>query len=269
MSMRWRALLSATVLIVSTLGATAAIEPQVETVPASGTLVSARFVTHRGETVAVETVSFPRQRVSLRILDYPQGGPLRATVLAAVQSDVVAAINGGYFTGNYQPDGLLEIGSIVHVPARAGLSGIVGADANGAPVVIPAASADTTTLRDAVQSGPFLVDPGGRHGIRRDDGQRAMRSFVILNENRIGLGVSSRCGLYDLATALVESPQIFGFNHIERALNLDGGPSTGFAVRRSDGRIESIIAESTRLRTVVAIVQRSASPVPSAEPNPP
>ena len=157
---------------------------------------------------------------------------------------------------------MLEIDGVVRQPARVGLSGVVGSASDDAPVVAVAEGIDTAKLRDALQTGPFLVDPGGAHGIRRDDGKRAQRSLVILTKDRIAIAVTSRCGLYDLATALVRSPWLFGVDHVERALNLDGGPSSGFAVRLLSGDVESV-PESTRLRTVLTIVERSPSPTPS------
>jgi hypothetical protein len=254
------------------LAATGALSPEysasIDALPVGGLLWHSSFTTPGGETVTVETAVFRRDRVTVRISDYPEGGTTGETVLRSLQPRTVAAINGGYFTEDYRPDGLLELAGVVQQPLRSGLSGVVGSAVDDAPVVLPAAGIDTAKLRDALQSGPFLVDPGGANGIRRDDGQRARRSLVILGKNRIGVGVTTRCGLYDLASALVRSPWSFGVDRVERALNLDGGPSTGFAVRLLSGRIESV-PESVRLRTVLTIVERSPTPAPSAQPKAP
>jgi hypothetical protein len=160
---------------------------------------------------------------------------------------------------------LLEIDGVVRQPARTGLSGIVGSAPDASPVVALAEGMDTAKLRDAVQSGPFLVDPGGEHGIRRDDGQRARRSLVILSADKIAIAVTSKCGLYDLATVLLQTPEVFGVDRVERALNLDGGPSTGFAVRLPSGDVD-ILAETARIRTVLVIQRRSGPEGPPKLP---
>ena len=222
-----------------------------------GTFVRAGFIAPDGHAVQVQTAVFPRDLVTVRIVDYPYGGPIGETVLRSVQHDVLAAINGGYFTADYRPDGLLEVDGVVRTPVRAGLSGFVGSASDDAPVVALADGVDTAKLRDALQGGPFLVDPGGAHGIKRDDGQRARRSLVILTADKIAIAMTAKCGLYDLATALLQSPEIFGVDHVERALNLDGGPSTGFAVRLPGGEVD-VVPETGRLRTVLTIQRRSA-----------
>ena len=245
-------------------GVAASPDPGISLQPLAtiGLLVQSDFVSSDGGLVHVEAATFPRDRVTLRVVDYPNGGPRGETVLLSLQLGGIAAINGGYFTEDYRPDGLLEVDGVVRQPARGGLSGVVGSSSDDAPVVALAEGIDTAKLRDALQTGPFLVDPGGAHGIRRDDGKRARRSLVILTKDRIAVAVTSRCGLYDLATALVRSPWFFGVDDVERALNLDGGPSSGFAVRLSSGGLESV-PESTRLRTVLRIVARLPSPAPS------
>jgi hypothetical protein len=260
---------AAALTVLATCAAASAAEYRstFEVLPAPGfLLVKSFFFARDGAVVKVETASFRRDRVTLRVIDYPDGGPTGEMVLRALDRGVLAAINGGYFTDRYEPDGLLEIAGAVRQPARPGLSGVVGSTIAGDPIVELAGNVDTGKLRDAVQSGPFIVDPGGTVGIRRDDGQRAPRSLVILTPKYIAISVTARCGLYDLANALVRGPGSFGVDHIDRALNLDGGPSTGFAVRQRNGEVESV-RESARLRTVLAIVERAQSPAPSVTPS--
>jgi Phosphodiester glycosidase len=265
-----RAAVAALAVLATTSGSTSAAEyhSTFEVLPSPGfLLVKSFFFARDGSVVDVETASFRRERVTLRVLDYPDGGRKGEMVLRAMDQGALAAINGGYFTNQYQPDGLLEIAGVVRQPARRGLSGIVGSTIDGDPVVELVDDADTAKLRDAVQSGPFIVDPGGHNGIRRDDGQRAARSVVILSAKFVAVSVTAQCGLYDLANALVNSPATFGLDHVDRALNLDGGPSTGFAVRRRTGDVE-IVRESARLRTVLTVVERAPSSAPSTSTQP-
>ncbi len=255
--MRTRArVVTAALLVIAALGA--APEPSSSVQPlALGSLVVSQFVTARGDVVHVEAAVFPRDRVTIRVVDRPLGGPPGQIVRRAMEPKALAAINGGYSTGRFAPDGLYEIDGRVRQPARSGLSGVVGSTKDGTPIVARPDEVDAGSIRDAVQSGPFVVDPGGANGIRSDDGSRARRSLVVVSDGSIAFAITSACGLYDLAQALVASPQTFGVDRVERALNLAGGPSTGFAVRLPSNDIHSV-PETFRLRTVLTIEQRAA-----------
>ena len=139
---------------------------------------------------------------------------------------------------------------------RPDLSGIVGSALDDAPVVVPTGAIPTAALKDAIQAGPFIVDPGGLPGIHSDDHQHARRSIVMLSEDSIAVAYTSSCTLYELMTALLRSPRTFGVERVERALNLSGGPSAGFAVRLPGGDIEAV-PELYRVRTVLTIQART------------
>ena len=238
------------------LGAAPASAPSVEPL-ALGTLVRSSFVASDRNVVQVQTAIFPRDRVTIGIVDYPLGGPVGETVSRAFSPPVVAAVTGGFFVGGYRPKGLLEIGGSVREPARDDLSGIVGSLADETPVVIPAKGVATAALKDAIQAGPFVVDPGGSFGIRSDDRQHARRAIVLLAGESIAVALTSSCTLYELAEGLTRSPAAFGVERVERALNLSGGPAAGIAVRLPDGRVEGD-PERIRIRTVLTIRRRAA-----------
>jgi hypothetical protein len=245
------ALLAAT----ATLGAAPAGAPPAEPL-ALGTRVRSSFVASDRRTVQVQTAIFPRDRVTIGIVDYPLGGPVGETVSRAFTPEVVAAVTGGYFGAGYNANGLLEIGGRVREPARADLSGIAGSMADETPVVVRTADVSTASLKDAVQAGPFIVDPGGKFGIRSDDRQHDRRAIVFLAGDSIGVALTSSCSLYELAEGLTRSPAAFGVERIERALNLSGGPSAGIAVRLPNGRVEGD-PERIRIRTVLTIRRRA------------
>ena len=224
---------------------------------AMGTLVRSSFVASDHRTVHVQAAIFPRDRVTFGVVDLPLGGPVGETVSRAFSPAVVAAVTGGYFGPGYRPNGLLEIGGRVHDPARADLSGFAGSLTDGTPVVAPISYLSTASLKDAIQAGPFIIDPGGKFGIRRDDGQHARRAIVILSDDAIGVALTSSCTLYELAEGLTDAPAAFGVDRVERALNLSGGASAGFAVRLPDGRVESD-PERIRIRTVLTIRKRAS-----------
>lgn len=239
----------------ATLAAAPASSPSIEPL-ALGTHVRSSFVASDHRMVQVEAAIFPRDRVTIGIVDYPLGGPVGEMVSRAFSPDVVAAVTGGYVGARF-PDGLLVLGGTVREPAhaRAGLSGVVGSMADQTPVIVPAASASTASLKDAIQAGPFIVDPGGAFGIRSDDRQHARRAIVYFAGNSIGVALTSSCTLYELAEGLTQSPAAFGVERVERALNLSGGPTAGIAVRLPNGRVEGD-PEQVRVRTVLTIRRR-------------
>jgi hypothetical protein len=118
---------------IATLGAAPASGPTVESLTL-GTHVRSSFVASDRRTVQVEAAIFPRDRVTIGIVDYPLGGPVGEMVSRAFSPDVVAAVTGGYVGARF-PDGLLELGGTVREPAhaRAGLSGVVGSMADKRP----------------------------------------------------------------------------------------------------------------------------------------
>ena len=247
----------AIVAATATLGAAPASGPTSEPL-ALGTHVRSSFLTSGRREVQVEAAIFPRDRVTIGIVDYPLGGPVGETVSRAFSPEVVAAITGGFFVAGYRPKGLLEIDGRVREPARADLSGIVGSMADETPVVMAAAGVSTASLKDAIQSGPFVVDPGGAFGIRRDDQHHDRRAIVYLAGDSIGVALTSSCSLYELAEGLTRSPAAFGVERVERALNLSGGPTAGIAVRLPNGRVEGD-PERIRIRTVLTIRRRAAN----------
>lgn len=139
----------------------------------------------------------------------------------------IAALNGGYFEPDLQPSGLLiDQGREVHA-ASGGKGVVVLGDhlellrfKDFRPAVYPAAGSS------ALQAWPFLIEPGGGDGIRRDDGKRSRRSAIGIDRDQRGLLVAvvrdgvSLHQLMALCRALGATV----------ALNLDGGPSTGFAL---------------------------------------
>jgi exopolysaccharide biosynthesis protein len=80
-------------------------------------------------------------------------------------------------------------------------------------------------LTAALQSFPMLVEPGGKLGVKENDGERARRTVIAQDsESRILLIVapSATFTLSEISRYLVDSDL-----NIDRAINLDGGASTG------------------------------------------
>ena len=153
------------------------------------------------------------------------------------------AINGGFFekdgNGVLTPTGLLIVNGERRHPyhKKAGSGALLVA---GDKVTLDwsrSASAGQTWTH-ALQVGPMVVDPGGKNGIRSNDNKRVDRSAVCLAHGRlIFIVIDGGMSLFELGGVLSTGDLKGGFG-CERALNLDGGPSTQASFENGGQRAE-------------------------------
>ncbi len=136
-------------------------------------------------------------------------------------------INGGYFNPDFSPTGYCKIDGRVLNPKRPkSLSGFVAIDERGA-VSLLTRHDDLSKFPTVLQSGPFLIDPGGRIGIRSRVGIEAYRTAIgRTSDDELIILVTAPIDLFDLAVAAKRA-----IPTLERLLNLDGGPSTALVMR--------------------------------------
>ena len=156
--------------------------------------------------------------------------------------DVIAVVNGGYFEPDHSPSGLLvsQGRTLGRYDPRGG-SGVLTLRPGHAAVEASAGLPGSFVGELAVQCGPRLVEQGGLVGVHRDDGRRYARTAACVRDGGRTLDLVLTWdpdapmrgpGLLWLARRLA-GPSPTGDGHgCERALNLDGGPSTGFAIAR-------------------------------------
>lgn len=195
---------------------------------------------------------FETPRHHLRVVDRPEG----TKVAAAVRSvDGLAGSNGGYFHPEYRALGLIVAdGEKIHGQETAKLlSGVIAATADRLYVLRPSEFKLGPRTRDALQSGPFLIDDGRAvQGLNNQ--RRAYRSVLLTDgKKRHALLVTDSLTLAETA-ALLGSDGIVTEFKLTRALNLDGGSSTGFYF---GGPKPFELPNLKRVRTVLAIVPRS------------
>jgi hypothetical protein len=142
----------------------------------------------------------------------------------SVPGDAVAAINGGYFEPDLRPSGLLIVDGR-QVQVESGRHGALLLQ-NGHADIVPLRDLRASPTASALQAWPFLIEPGGADGIRSDDHKTSRRSAFGLDAAERGL----------LVAVPTEGVSLFELMEICRrlgaviAVNLDGGPSTGFAL---------------------------------------
>jgi uncharacterized protein YigE (DUF2233 family) len=203
--------------------------------------------------------SFDPKRFQLKLRQQANAGGQSIGEFMTDPGDVLA-INGGFFDTDSRerltPSGLLIVdGMLIRDVTEKG-SGILFATADGVGIV-RRQDFRAASVVHAVQSGPLLVDPGGKLGIYKEDFDRQRRSAVCLDGNAIRIVmVEGGLSLLELARVL-STPRDAGGLACEVALNLDGGPSTQ-AVVQAGGR-EMALVGRWRIQNALVVTRRARS----------
>ncbi len=166
--------------------------------------------------------------VRFRVL-YAQGDP-RALGTWAYETGALLVVNGGYFSEDYTALGLAISNGQVTGSSYGDYAGMFAVTQDEAASVRWLRASPYNPgeyLREAVQSFPVLVKPGGIMGFPEDgDDGRPARRMVVAQDyaGNIIFLVAPRgyFNLHELAVWLSESDLA-----VNTALNLDGGPSAG------------------------------------------
>lgn len=197
-------------------------------------------------------VRFDPKAHMFAVMDNPDGDFSLAT--AAQKRGALAAVNGGYFHPNRTPLGLVvRQGATIHPLERARLlSGLVVVTRKG--ITLPRANGfkSTPDIREALQAGPFLIE-NGKPVVGLNATRSAARTVVVADSaGRFGFVVCRSATLAGMAELLGDAGNFPG-GKITRALNLDGGSSTGLWVRRER---PFYLREFKDVRNYLAIVAR-------------
>lgn len=158
------------------------------------------------------------------------------------------AINGGFFDLDIRerltPTGLLIVGGrelrgFDFGKSRNPLTGILYRRQGKLGIMWAREYPSGGPFDFAVQTGPLIVDPGGINGIYSNSYDRQNRSAVCLDHagRPIVLAVAGGLSLYELGQFLASKEEDGGMG-CERAINLDGGPSTQVSVRAEGTELE-------------------------------
>ncbi len=224
---------------------------EVATLPGGAKFVE-RDVRDDGRTVRVRGVFFSDRQARIAVIDNAAGGSLGDAMAAA---HALAGTNGAYFHPDNAPLGLMIAGGkTVHALERAKLLSGILVVTNGRPRIVrtgrfTASRGDT----DALQAGPFLAEAG--RAITGLNATRAAPRTIIATDGagRWALLSMTAATLAD-AAAVLTAPSAWPDFRVERALNLDGGSSTGFWV--AAGARPFYRPEFSVVRNFVAILPR-------------
>lgn len=188
-----------------------------------------------GDLVEVRSVVIEPGRAGFGIVSEVEMNAAGGVDFAALAqaNDAELMINGGYIDAANQPVGLLiRAGQTVQpISEQASLSGLVCINNDGKLELKHRDDGVGTGVQDAIQTGPFLIDPGGEPGIHTEDLKLAQRSAIgISAAGEVVLLTASECTLYQFATILRTRAKQLGVQRFDRVLNLDGGPSSGLFI---------------------------------------
>jgi hypothetical protein len=177
-----------------------------------------------GKSAIIDLAIFPTKSCRLRVIDNPDGAKDLTTAMPSANCQ--AGVNGGYFSPDFAPLGLRIIdGKITSRLSRGRLmSGVLASDGS-VQILRLAEFSLSKKWNAAIECGPFLVDH--RQPIRGLEKMRsARRTFAAIgSRDRAALGYCPDATLADLAQMLTAR---LGDFRIQRALNLDGGSSSGY-----------------------------------------
>jgi phosphodiester glycosidase len=205
------------------------------------------------ERAVIDLAIFPAKSCTLRVIDNPTGETLADRM---AHEKCVAGVNGGYFSSDFAPIGLLiSDGKIIAPFQRARLiTGVLSESAHGVQILRVREFSRREKTGAAVQCGPFLVDHY-KAVLGLNDSQAARRTFAAtVTNDRALLGVCSEISLAELA-AILTTTRLADDLKIQRALNLDGGSSSAFWFARENGSAFSI-REQKPVRDFVAVVPK-------------
>lgn len=220
----------------------------------------ARYVPRRVHGVRLHLVFFDEAKTALRVLANPGRQSEKQLDAWGREHKALAVCNGGYFeVGKREPSGLeiaagMRSGTFLNRGEYGG-SFIVR---NGkAALVWDLEFRDDPKITEMVQCSPWLVSDG-KPWSPPSDGKpepKNARTFILTNgAGHWAMGTAQEVGLRELARLLTTPGAIPEFP-VKRALNLDGGPSTGLWFKTADGR-ENLDKPGWIVRNSIAVLPR-------------
>ena len=205
-----------------------------------------------GNLVPLVIVRLVPQAFALRVAYTPEKPRLLRNW--AISSQPTIALNGGFFLENYQPVGLIVSDGVAYGQSYEGFGGMLALTADGTLTLRALRDQPydpNEAIEQSLQSFPMLMFPGGLAADFEDNGQKARRTVLAFDRQGrmlIIIAPGSDLSLRELADWLLASDL-----ELDRALNLDGGPSTGLFL--SSGQLREQI-DSLGVLPIVLLLTR-------------
>lgn len=227
------------------------VSPEARPAPKGLQFTTAKAV-EGSQSVELHVVAFSPRTHTLAVMDNPERAFDLGT--ASLKRGALAAVNGGYFQPDRTPLGLVvRQGTELHPLEHARLlSGLVTVAGGRVSLLRFGEFKPSPAVHEALQAGPFLID-GGKPVAGLNATRAAARTVVWKDDaGRCGLLVCRFATLAETAQILI-APGVVGAGKITRALNLDGGSSTGLWVA---GEPPFYLHEGKDVRNYLAIVAK-------------
>jgi hypothetical protein len=181
------------------------------------------------------------------------------TLEAAFRAEgCVAGVNGGFFHPDWRPAGLvISKGQRINRFETAKLlSGVIYSDDRGIHLVRRGRFQDHTHISALLQTGPYLVEDGRTvRGLSTSDPRR--RTFIATDwRGHWVIGATMTSLTLSELGAILASPGALTPWRVDRAINLDGGSSTGFFFDRGVGKAPVTLQPWKRVRNLLGICTR-------------
>ncbi len=237
--------------------------------PDSPLVIEKKLISQAGETGffstrRIDLVWFHASEFTFKVID---NGPIETPhypgLGAAMQAHgCLAGCNGGFFLKDHAPSGLMIADGtpIGRFGEGALLSGVLLSSGNRNPYLLRRAEYDGAKYKatDLIQAGPFLVDQGVTvRGLSPENSRR--RTFILHDGGKwFAMGLSDAFTLAELGQILAR-PDFSPSREIHRALNLDGGTSSGLYCERGSAGEPLLIEPYKTVRNFVGVVPRARS----------
>ena len=203
---------------------------------------------------------FDSRKEALKIIEQGtlEDQPYRNLAQAMKAHQCTAGCNGGFFGKNGEPLGLViaDGKKYGHKNLASSLTSAVVGQASGAPFIQRSRAYfqnGTPKHQQVLQSGPMLVE-NGKSVSGLSNKKNARRTIIFTDgKHRWGIAYAPSISLALLAEALADSKTFAEFN-IKHAINLDGGSSSGFWVRRDNNPF--YLREFGSVRNFVGVVPK-------------
>lgn len=222
---------------------------------ASGATFVKRNVAGTAE-VELRLVFFDASKCELRVVDQPARATAGNLGEAMRAQHAIAGCNAGYFTPEFTPLGLvISQGTRAGAFQKSSLLGGVLQVKKGRPTLLWRDEfTDHASITEMVQAGPRLVN-GGLPVAGLDATKRRPRTFVLTDcAGKWAIGICDSASLREISDILATKGVIPEFV-VERALNFDGGSSTGLWLRGPDGK-EIYRREFSTVRNFLAVLPK-------------
>ena len=210
---------------------------------------------HQSHSFDLQVVVFDSHLFDLKVIDQPNDWSGGSRITECMRgAAAIAGVNGGFFTREFTPMGLMISGGKRTGTWQKGplLTGAVAVTSQ--LQLLWNNEVDADGAHELVQAGPRLVDDG-QAVFGLDPRKRSDRSFIANDGGHQWLlGVARDITLAELAE-LLSTPGLMPAFTVHRALNLDGGHSSAIYFRSFDGREHSHPGWST-VRNYLGIVPR-------------